>query len=72
MYLPMTDPTRQATGNAGRIDRASGDVSTPALPQSMVEMRLLLNAAELALKADLIRSEKLIVGHGLQDRYDSR
>ena len=49
-------------------------VPSGRLPQSMTEMmpalHLLVNAAELALKADLIRSGKPCGGHVLQNLYD--
>ena len=67
------DPDLMAAFSAEYLKQYRAIVPKGRLPQSMVEMMppllLLLNAAELALKADLIRSEKLIVGHGLQDRY---
>ena len=48
-------------------------VPTGRLPQSMTEMmpalHLLVNAAELALKADLIRSGKPYGGHVLRNLY---
>ena len=67
------DPDLMAAFSAEYLKQYRAIVPKGRLPQSMVEMMppllLLMNAAELALKADLIRSEKPIVGHGLQDRY---
>ena len=67
------DPDLMAAFSAEYLKQYRAIVPKGRLPQSMVEMmpslHLLMNAAELALKADLIRSDKLIVGHGLQDLY---
>ena len=67
------DPDLMAAFSAEYLKQYRAIVPKGRLPQSMVEMMppllLLMNAAEFALKADLIRSEKPKVGHGLQDRY---
>ena len=67
------DPDLMAAFSAEYLKQYRAIVPKGRLPQSMVEMMppllLLMNAAELALKADLIRSGKPIVGHGLQDLY---
>ena len=66
------DPDLMAAFSAEYLKQYRAIVPKGRLPQSMVEMMpalLLMNAAELALKADLIRSEKPIVGHGLQNLY---
>ena len=67
------DPDLMAAFSAEYLKQYRAIVPKGRLPQSMVEMmpslHLLMNAAELALKADLIRSDKPIVGHDLQDLY---
>ena len=67
------DPDLMAAFSAEYLKQYRAIVTKGRLPQSMVEMMppllLLMNAAELALKAGLIRSEKPIIGHGLQDLY---
>ena len=67
------DPDLMAAFSAEYLKQYRAIVPKGRLPQSMVEMMppllLLMNAAELALKADLIRSDKPLVGHGLQDLY---
>ena len=67
------DPDLMAAFSAEYLKQYRAIVPKGRLPQSMAEMMppllLLMNAAELALKADLIRSDKPTVGHGLQDRY---
>ena len=67
------DPDLMAAFSSEYLKQYRAIVPKGRLPQSMVEMmpslHLLMNAAELALKADLIRSGKPIVGHVLQDLY---
>ena len=69
------DPDLMAAFSAEYLKQYRAIVPKGRLPQSMVEMMppllLLMNAAELALKADLIRSDKPSdkSRHGLQDLY---
>ena len=67
------DPDLMAEFSAEYFKQYLTIVPKGRLPQTMTEMmpalHLLMNAAELALKADLIRSNKPITGHVLQTLY---
>ena len=67
------DPDLMAEFAAEYLKQYRAIVPKGRLPQSMVEMmpalHLLVNAAELAMKADLIRSDRPSGGHRLPDLY---
>ena len=67
------DPDLMAKFSVEYLKQYWAIVPKGRLPQSMVEMmpalHLLVNAAELAMKADLIRSGKLSGGHILRNLY---
>ena len=67
------NPDLMAEFSAEYLKQYRAIVPNGRLPRSMTEMmpalHLLVNAAELALKADLIRSGKPYAGHTLQNLY---
>ena len=69
------DPDLMAEFSAEYLRQYWTIVPQGRLPKTISEMmpalHLLLNAAELALKADLIRSDKDSGGHSLDELYDS-
>ena len=69
------DPDLMAEFSAEYLKQYWAIVPQGRLPRTISEMmpalHLLLNAAELALKADLIRSDKDSGGHSLGELYDS-